>query len=539
MDVVCDLEVDVNGESRFFVDKRILSSFSGKLCQLFQKSSVPVASICTRPLKIILHDFPGGSEAFELLARFCYNKGKIHMIPSNVCLLHWAANFMEMKEEVHSNNLIEQTERSLRGVAYWNWAENLVALKQCQELIPAATSSGILQKIIDSMLLKITSNSESSPSNSSPESSVRLSCDTKSSELSKNSGRVWWFEDLYLFNSKIIGKMVITMVNHKFDHVILSRFLFGYLKSQLASSTPTEKLEATETVVNLLSLLEKSSVSSKGLFAILRMTSGLATDKSCRDKLVAMIGSRLDQASLDNLLLPAPTGMGSLYDVNLVLRFLKSFLGGDEVSPAELMKVGFLMDKYIAEVAPDSCLKPSKFSALVRALPDSARESYDEIYRALDMYLQAHSGLSEEEKMKVCSVLNHEKLSLEVCKHIAQNSRIPSRAAIQAVVCQQSKLKTLLESSDNQHRPTTSSPPALKTKEFKAPDKDAGNQIVLFAEKLDLSTENEKLKARLQGMQWKVMELEKMCRKMQTDMSKIMKSKVGSHGSARLPRLCS
>ncbi|CAN6452049.1 unnamed protein product [Victoria cruziana] len=457
------------------------------------------------------------------------------MIPSNVCLLHCAATFMEMKEEVYPNNLIEQTERSLRGVAYWNWAENLVALKQCQKFIPPATSSGLLQKIIDSMLLKVASNTDSSPSSSSPDSSVRLSCDTKSSELSKNSARVWWFEDLCDFNSKIIEKIIATMINRKFDHLILSRFLFCHLKSQLASSTPAEKLEATETVINLLSLLEKSSVSCKGLFGILRMTSGLAVDRSCRDKLVTMIGSRLDQASLDNLLLPAPTGMGSLYDVNLVLRFLKSFLCGDEVSPAELKKVGFLMDKYIAEVAPDSSLKPSKFAALARALPDSARESYDEIYRALDMYLQAHSGLSEEEKMKVCSVLNHEKLSLEVCKHIAQNSTFPSRAAIQAVVCQQSKLKTLLQSSDHHPRPKPNSPFALKPKDVKV----SGNQIVLFTEKLDLSAENEKLKARLQGMQWKVMELEKMCRKMQTDMSKMLKSKVGNHGSARLPRLCS
>nr|DAD38208.1 TPA_asm: hypothetical protein HUJ06_008849 [Nelumbo nucifera] len=103
-----------------------------------------------------------------------------------------------------------------------------------------------------------------------------------------------------------------------------------------------------------------------------------------------MIGSQLDQATLDNLLVPSPPGVAYLYDVNLVLRFLRSFLrgGGCWVFSARLKKVGSLMDLYIAEVAPDSCLKPSKFVALAVALPESARDSHDGIYRAMDMYLE-------------------------------------------------------------------------------------------------------------------------------------------------------
>ena len=53
-----------------------------------------------------------------------------------------------------------------------------------------------------------------------------------------------------------------------------------------------------------------------------------------------------------------------------------------------LNKVATLMDLYIAEVAPDPYLKPSKFLALIVALPESARDSYDEVYRAIDMYLE-------------------------------------------------------------------------------------------------------------------------------------------------------
>ncbi|KAF3777528.1 BTB/POZ domain-containing protein [Nymphaea thermarum] len=517
----------------------IISSYSGKVSQIFQQQSASVTNLHGRPPRVALNDLPGGSEAFELLTRFCYSDGKTHITPSNVCRLHCAAIFMEMTEELHTNNLVTQTDRFLQGMVYWTWSENLVVLKQCQEFIAPATSSGILYKIINSMLLKLAANSESSPSSSSPESSsVRFSCDTKSSEFTKNSGQSWWFEDLSGLSTLVIEKFIMEMVRHKIDNLIISRFLFYYFKCRFPSSTPIEKLEITEAVVNLLSLLDKSSISCKGLFAILRMNSGLALSKSCRDQLESMIGSQLDQATLDNLLFPASVKMGSLYDVNLVLRFLKSFIGGDGISATALKRVGVLMDKYIAEVAPDSSLKPSKFIALVKALPDSARESYDEIYRALDMYLEVHAGLSEEDKVKICRVLNHEKL--EACKHITKNSNFPSRAAIQAVISQQSKLKSLLEGYDHFSSDINTTPLSYKSKVSKSTCHEVGDQIVLLAKKVDLSMENEKLKAHLQGMQWKVIELEKMCKKMQNQISKMMmKNKVASHGNARLPRLCS
>jgi hypothetical protein len=70
-----------------------------------------------------------------------------------------------------------------------------------------------------------------------------------------------------------------------------------------------------------------------------------------------------------------------------------------------------------------------------------------------------------------------------------------------------------------------------------AKEKDSNDQIILYAKKFDLSMENEKLRANLQGMQWKVMEIEKVCMKMQIQMVKMTKSTKISSGS--LPKLCS
>ncbi|KAK0590023.1 hypothetical protein LWI29_021737 [Acer saccharum] len=545
MAVCCDLEVDVNGEETFMVDKKIISSYSGRLSKLFGKSTVT-----KRNLKVIFNDFPGGAKNFELMSRFCYNNGRIDITPSNISLLHCAAHFMEMNKYYTSekHNLLEQTEKSLEEINYWTWSELLTALKQCQVLLPVANFSCLLEKFMDSLVGRVALSSETSPcaSTSSPDSSgFRFSCDTRSTESLKNSfSRVtWWFEDLLILSPTLVEMVIKTMVSRKLDHVIISRFLFYYQKSKFYNAAADEKRKVLESVIDMLDTLDRSSVSCKSLFGVLRISMNLNISKSSRSKLESMIGYQMDQATLDNLLVPSPHGTNYLYDVNLVLRFSKAFLRGGGSSKVSLMllrKVASLMDLYMAEVAPDPCLKPSKFLALAMALPDSARDSFNEMYRAIDMYFEVHAGLSEEEKIKICCALNYEKLSAESCINLSQNAKFPSKSAVQALISQQFKLKNLVHST-NDYKFCSDSPCSFNTEAGNKGKKgESDQQVVLYAGKLDVSADNEKLRAHLQGMQCRVMELEKVCRKMQTQMAKIMKSKASSHTNARsLPKLCS
>ncbi|ONK74686.1 uncharacterized protein A4U43_C03F9100 [Asparagus officinalis] len=523
MKMACDLEVDVNGEETFFVDKEILSSFCGRLSELFSKPSVMETA---KTLKVVLHELPGGAEAFELITRFCYGGGRVKLNPTNTCILHCAAHFMDMNKE----GLIKETEKSLEGISYWMWTEVIHSLKQCQDFILIASSSGVLDKVLDSLVGRIATPVDASPTSSSPESSgFRFSFDTRSTFSGKiGHYRTWWFEDLTSLSLQMVEKVVELMIQRKFDHVSIGRFLLYYLKVSLANSTPEEKRKTTEAVVDLLYSLDRSSVPCKSLFGILRGSSSQNLSKLCRNRLESMIGMHIDQVTLDNLLVPAPTGTESLYDVNLVLRFLQFFLdNGGRKSVDRVKKVGSLTDLYLTEVAPDSGLKPLKFIALASILPDEARDCNDALYRAIDMYLEVHTRLSEEEKMKICCSINYEKLSSETCKHLAQNSKFPSRTAIQALVSQHSKLKNLLKDTNNLR--------------LLGKGSDSDEQIILYAKKLDLSTENEKLRANLEGMQWKVMELEKVCRKMQVKMAKMAKAKLRSNrkSSRSLPKLCS
>ncbi|CAA7394588.1 unnamed protein product [Spirodela intermedia] len=535
MEPSCDLEIDVNGKEVFLVDKKILSSFSGKLGKLLSKAA---AAAVTRPLRVIFHDLPGGAEAFELLARFCYSHGEVALVtPANACTLHCVAHFMGMAElsSPSSPSLISQTEKTLQGIPFWSWPEILGALKQCQEFLPAATSAGVLGKLLDSLAGRIASPlSAASPSDdSSPESSgFRFSCDTGCSASTKNSGshhRLWWFEDLSCLNPSAMEKAAAAMVSRKMDHAAISRFLFYYLRVRVsaADATPPEKRKAMDAVVGLLFSLDRCSVTCKGLFGILHICSCLNPSKLCRIRLEKMIASHLDQATLDNLLVPSPPGVSSLYDVDLVLRLLRFFLAGC-VSPPRLRRVGDLMDLYLAEVAPDSSLKAEKFASIATVLPDAARVNSDGVYRAVDIFLEVHAAaLSEEQRARICGAVDCGKLSPASSRHLAGNSRFPARAAVRVFSGDQSKLKSLL--SDGTRRRTS---PAGG-----APGAGEREQVVLYARKLEVSEEEtEKLRVHLRGMQWRVAELEKLCRRLQGQMRKM----TATGGRSRtLPRLCS
>ncbi|XP_057455789.1 BTB/POZ domain-containing protein At3g22104 isoform X2 [Lotus japonicus] len=520
--------------------ERIITQYSNKLAKLFGKSGD-----ATGKLKVIFHDFPGGAEGFELMLRFCYNNGTADISPSNLLLSHCAAEYMEMNESVAGvSNLLKQTEKSLQEINYWSWSELLIALKQCQDSIDADCSV-MLERCLDTVVGRLVLASEASPSPSTCSTDsfgVRYSCDSKSTESIKTSfSRSTWFDDLLFLNPLLVAMLVKSMFSHKLDHVVISKFLLYYQKAKLFTASAEEKCEIIEMVIDMHYYMDQSSISCKTLFGILRVTLSLSISKSSRNKLENMIGSHLDQATLDNLLIPSPNGISYLYDVNLVLRFLKAFLrqGNSLPTPIQMRKVARLIDLYLAEIAPDPCLKASKFLALVTALPDSARDSYDELYHAMDMYLEVHSQLSQEERVKICCSLNYEKLSSQACLHLSQNTKFPSKSAVQALSSQQSKLKNLLQVTPGS-TPYNDSPCNSKGVAQKGKKDKTSEQLVLYADNHDLSADNEKLRAHLQGMQWRVMELEKICRKMQVQMTKMTKSKVSGNSYAKsLPKLCS
>ncbi|XVE51205.1 hypothetical protein DITRI_Ditri02bG0021000 [Diplodiscus trichospermus] len=508
--------------------QKTLSSFSGRLSKLFGD----LMDDNTRNLKVVFHDFPGGAEGFELVARFCYNKGRAEITPGNIVLLNCAAQFMEIESDGLRPSLLNQTKMSLDGISFWSWSELLLALKDCQDLLSVSNSSLIFDKILDCVIGRLASPTVSSPyTSSSDNAGFHCSSDTRTScSLRNSSSQIsWWFEDLLFLNIDLIEKVTKMMMCQHFDHGTISKFLFGYQRSRFPSATHTEKCEITDLIINLLSLLDRSSLSCKLLFDIFRVASSLKISKHCKSILENLIGSRLDQATIDFLLVPSPRRKGYMYDVNLVLRLVNAFCNEVSccLSRTRLSKVASLLDSYLVEVAADSHLNPSKFAAIVMQLPDSARESHDRLFQAMDIYLEVHGGLCEADKMRICSALDYAKLSTDALRNLARNSKFSSRIAIQAFINQQSQLE------GRKHIETFTG--SLSAEES-INGKEISDQILL-----DEKTNNLPWKAESQRMQCRVTELEKYCGIMHTQIGNIPRTRLSSLGNnARfLPKLCS
>lgn len=314
--------------------QRTLASFPGSFNKLFGYLMDE-----TKDLKVLFHDFEDGAEGFELVAaRFCYNK------------------------------------KSLDCISFWTWSELLVALKECQDLLSASDSSLILEKTLDCVVTRLATLVVASP----------CTCSSQNTRIS------WWFEDLLVLNIDLIDKVIRTTISRNIDHATISKFLLCYQRSRFLTATPAEKCKIMEVMINLLSLLDRSSFSCKLLFGIFRVVSSLKISSHHKSILENLIGSQLDRATIDFLLVPSSHRKGYVYDVNLVLRLVKAFYneGRCFVLTSRLSKVASLVDSYLVEVAADSHLSPSKFAALVLVLPDDARESHDRLFQAIDIYLE-------------------------------------------------------------------------------------------------------------------------------------------------------
>ncbi|KAE9620295.1 hypothetical protein Lal_00019127 [Lupinus albus] len=515
----CDLKININGQQIFLVNQKIITKYCGKVKKILKHEKR------RKKLEIRMNDFPGGPYGFEIVSRFCYNKGKIPITVANVSLLHCCAIYVGMSEEVFTNNLLQQTETFLKEIYYWKWNDILVSLISCELLYTYADCYGLLDKIIYALLAKIAQNSDAnlftsssssslSLSYSSPDSNSikRFSSSTKTTPEKINStlpSKAWWFDDLTTLPPNIIGKLFQCVGAYKTDNnnLVLTRFLLHYLKTTTQTRAVngrnnSEYAALADTAVYGVILVGKKIFSCRGLFWVLRIVSGFGLSIECRTELEKMIGGMLEQATLDDLLVSGHD-MGVYYDVNLVIRLVRLFVnmsGFDGLSLQKVKRVGRLVDKYLREISPDHNLKISKFLGVAECLPDSARECFDGVYRAIDIYLESHPRSTFEERSRLCRCLNYSKLSFEVSKDMAKSPRIPPRIAMQALISQKTKI------------PTT---------EF-VPERSKMNpsQILLYNE--DNNTES----FILEKMQRRVVELEKLCKEMDGHLSKLVGHRV-------------
>ncbi|KAG6601919.1 BTB/POZ domain-containing protein, partial [Cucurbita argyrosperma subsp. argyrosperma] len=568
------LQVHIAAQHTFFLSEKVISAYSARFRRISKQHRRARRRTTTTTAfgasssddfsnsAIEIDDFPGGVNGFELISRFCYNRAQIEITVSNVALLHCCAVFLGMTEEVAAGNLILQTENFLDGIFYWSWSDLLLCLRSCDSFFAFADSSGLLQKLVCALLAKIAQNSNASLV--TPSSSSSSSSPDNASGNSRLSTKLWWFDDMSLLPARIIEKVVQGMGSYgrSNNSLILTRFLLHYLKTAAQSTVGYgsgrprgEYGGLADTAVHGVVMVGKSMFSCRGLFWVLRVVSGFGLSKDCRSGLERMIGGMLDQAKLDDLLISGHHKC--TYDVNLVIRLIRVFVNNDgALSVHKLKKVGKLVDKYLGEISPDQNLKISKFLGVAESLPDCARDCFDGVYRAIDIYLESHPNLSMEERSRLCRCLNHEKLSLETCKALAKNPRVPPRIAVEALKCQamgggrSSKEETTVTASamamvaaggEEDDRSSTEYYSSECQRVLSSSSFESEGCSSSTGQDTNNNNNNQDMKLNLQRMQWRVVELEKVCREMKSNMSTLVRQTAITSPPTyhrALPRLC-
>lgn len=382
-----------------------------------------------------LHDLPGGAKAFLLVAKFCYGV-KMELTPSNVVILRCASDYLQMSEDYGEGNLIIQTENFLNHI-YGYWTDTLKALKTCEEVLPFAEELHITSRSIHSLVLKAADPSlVILPISSGPTSIVQSPEDHGdlwngiSLTSKETTGEDWWFEDVCSLSLPLYKRFMLGAIARHMKPRRIAGSLVYYAKKHIpslnngnsSSSANSSKSSLSEAdqrnlIEEMVELLpnEKGLTPTKFLLRSLRTAMALYASSSCCASLEKRIGSQLDEADLEDLLIPnIGYSMETLHDIDCVQRMLDHFMivdhddvdstsndieeerrlvaGPQRLSP--MAKVAELMDGYLAEVAPDVNLKLPKFQSLAALVPDYARTLDDGIYRAIDIYLKVQKNRS-------------------------------------------------------------------------------------------------------------------------------------------------
>ncbi|XP_015894552.1 BTB/POZ domain-containing protein At1g67900 [Ziziphus jujuba] len=491
-EVSSDLIIQVKG-SRYLLHKFPLLSKCLRLQRLCSES--PESS---QHQIIQLPDFPGGIEAFEMCAKFCYGI-TITLSAYNIVSARCAAEYLQMTEDVEKGNLIYKIEVFFNSCILHGWRDSIVTLQSTKAYALWSEDLGITSRCIEAIASKVLTHPSKVSLSHSYSRRVRddVSCNGAESQRHKPATKGWWAEDMAELGIDLYWR---TMIAIKSGGKIPSNLIGDALKiyasrwlpsiprngitnnhgssdsdSDSASEVSSKHRLLLESIVSLLPA-EKGAVSCSFLLKLLKAANILHASSSSKIELARRIGLQLEEATVSDLLIPSVSYKSdTVYDIDIVLTILEQFMlqgqspptspprsklgferrrsrsaenidfdfqesrRSSSASHSAKLKVAKLVDGYLQEIARESKLSLSKFIALAETIPDFARLDHDDLYRAIDIYLRAHPELNKSERKRLCRILDCKKLSMEACMHAAQNELLPLRVVVQVLFFEQAR----------------------------------------------------------------------------------------------------
>ncbi|KEH43972.1 phototropic-responsive NPH3 family protein, putative [Medicago truncatula] len=199
------------GEASYSLHKFPLISKSGHIRKLISESSNAVADV---PL-IELIDVSGGSETFELAAKFCYWIN-FEISVESITMLRCVAKYLEMTEDYSDRNMVGRTDSYLNEVALKSMSGAISILHTSETLLPIAKKAKLLSK-------------ESHFGSSGRSDGSSNEREMSSSNASHQRPAIdWWAEDLtvlrIVFFQRVLIAMIIMLYSQKSLRGLVSPF---------------------------------------------------------------------------------------------------------------------------------------------------------------------------------------------------------------------------------------------------------------------------------------------------------------------------
>ncbi|KAL5701121.1 hypothetical protein ACHQM5_026495 [Ranunculus cassubicifolius] len=467
-DVSSDLTIDV-GTTSLSLHKFPLVSKSGKIRKLLSDSKVS---------RISLSGVPGGSEAFELAAKFCYGMN-IEITLTNIATLRCVAHYLQMTEDSCEKNLESRTEVYLKEMVFNSISNAIIVLHYCENLLPVAEESNLVSRIINGIASTACKEQLTSGLSKLEHDYPRKPITAIEPELPSD----WWGRALTVLKLDFFQRVLSAIKSKGLKQDLISKILINYAQNSDINKGNVLDVELqkrqrviVEAIVSLLpTQARKSSVPMAFLSSLMKTAIISSASIGCKSDLERRIGLQLDQAILEDILIPANSNGNNhntpIYETDTIFRIFSVFLNTDEddnedsqfrdvgydfdslgSSPKQssILKVSKLLDSYLAEIAVDSNLNPSKFISLAELLPDHARIATDGLYRAVDVFLKVHPGIKDSDRHRLCKTIDCQKLSQDACSHAAQNERLPVQMVVQVLYFEQIRLRNAMSGPHDQ-----------------------------------------------------------------------------------------
>jgi len=359
--------------------------------------------------------FPGGPDTFEMIALFVYGSSTL-VDPFNVAALRCAAEFLEMTEDYCSSNLCERFDLYLNQVVLQSWDDTLIVLQKCRTLLPWSEELLIVSRCIESLafmacmeILDPERRRDRPVVTLEALASQAWNCETVKEIVSQDL----WIKDLialpFVFFKRIIGSLRRQGMKEKYVSPIVVFYANKWVVSKKTRQfweNSAEKIGDDDTnrkvAAILQGILDLLPIGGKAgrlipvgfYFALLSRSLEVGLRSDHKVKLQDQIASMLQFAQVEDFILPqmGTDSISSSIELatmeSIISTYVSSNLDTNHTPSARNSVVAELWDVYLSHVVPDPDMRPERFMELIERVPNSCRQSHDQLYRAMNTFLQ-------------------------------------------------------------------------------------------------------------------------------------------------------